>query len=83
MSPELVCAPQPANDWLRVQLPALAHSSQLSLFSLEGKRVLPSVVVAPFVSSVVVELSSLPAGMYWLVLDGGSEKIGRKVWVVR
>lgn len=67
--------PNPTNGRLSIQLPDFNGLIYVEVFDLQGRFLFKQSVSA----NQVVDLSSLPAGVYWLRAEAGEEKLMGKI----
>jgi len=70
--PQIVVFPNPAKDYLYIELPEWNEKTQLQLFSLAGSR-----IFVPFSfngSLFTLDVRALPAGMYYAQVTGSNNK---------
>ncbi|MBC6612471.1 discoidin domain-containing protein [Hymenobacter sp. BT507] len=72
----LAIYPNPTSGMLQVQLPAAQQSSKVVLRNAQGQEVLRKTTNGP---TFALDLSHLPAGIYWLTVAGAASQTAQKV----
>ncbi|MBW3127728.1 glycosyl hydrolase [Hymenobacter profundi] len=72
----LAIYPNPTSGMLQVQLPAAQQPSRVVLRNVQGQEVLRKTTNGP---TFALDLSHLPAGIYWLTVVGAASQTAQKV----
>ncbi|MDX1349838.1 MAG: T9SS type A sorting domain-containing protein [Putridiphycobacter sp.] len=72
--------PNPANNFVAIELPLVSKGAKIQIFGLDGKLVFETQMQKPI---YIWDTSSMPAGTYIINIELNSEKMAKKVVLVK